>query len=308
MPYIVRKKIQEANKNSIVLQLALDKDEKICKYYDLDNGIETYFRSSTTLIVDGNNCIKRVINKPFDFRFMSQGWYTCGNNNDVIYHRLLLLPQNFVRDYAIDSTMGLELEINEIIIKIPQGMRPDIVTESYKIFAEERVEGSMDFEIKGTSGELVYSSELLLNTMFEDKFFEALKLEINSSFHVGLYTATMVLVRKLFERQIIDLLRQKYGMNRKELFYSDGFLNLSELIRNLRDKLEDFKPYDFFKLEKEKQSFVDFLWNVREEGNAGAHSIEPSLGYKEITELKPSINKYSDLLVRMYRKVKEIPE
>jgi hypothetical protein len=306
MPYIIRKKIEGTDNNPLMLQLNID-DERIAKYYELDTGIETYLRSTLTILVDENCCVKRVINKPFDFRVVSKGWYT-GNGNDVTYLRRLLLPPNFVRDYAIKANMGLELEIDELVYKSFQGTSPpQLCSEANKIFSEERVEGSKDFEIKGTSGEPLHNSELLIDTMFNDKFYDDLKFEINTAFRVGLYTATMVLVRKLFERLIIDLLRQKYGMARKELFYSDGFLNLSTLIRNLRDKLDDFKPYDFFKLEKEKESFVNFLFDVKEEGNAGAHSIEPCLDYNEIKELKPSINKYSDLLVRMYRKVKEIP-
>jgi len=118
----------------------------------------------------------------------------------------------------------------------------------------------------------------------------------------------MVLVRKLFERLIIELLRQKYGMPQIELFYStqdDGFHSLSTLIRNLRTKIDDFKPYDFFKLDREKESFLNFLWDTNEEGNASAHSIEGLLDPEEINALKPSINKYSDLLVRLIQKAKE---
>lgn len=233
--------------------------------------------------------------------------YIVAIKQECVYEREVFIPQNLVKDYAIDSTMGLELHVNEIVYKSIDENWKVVSTETEGVFPKGNVEGSKDFEVKGISGQIVSDYHLLLNTLFEDKFFDDLKFEINTAFRFGLYTATVVLVRKIFERQIIDVLRQKYTMSHMELFYKDGyFLGLSELIRNLRDRLDDFKPYDFFKLEREKQAFIDFLWAIRDEGNAGAHSM-PYLGYNEILELKSSINKYSDLLVRMYRKVKEIP-
>jgi len=99
-------------------------------------------------------------------------------------------------------------------------------------------------------------------------------------------------------------------MSLKELFYSEndcGFHNLATLIRNLRPKLDDFKLYDFFKLEREKESFLNFLWKIREEGGAGAHHIH-SLDHDGISDLKPSINKYSELLKHLIQKVKETPK
>jgi len=50
-----------------------------------------------------------------------------------------------------------------------------------------------------------------------------------------------------------------------------------------------------------------FLRTIKQEGNAYAHSIEALLGPEEINALKPSINKYSDLFVRLIQKVKKTP-
>lgn len=304
MPYILRKKLEEVGKYPIRVQFRIPDDEKICKYHDFR--LPTYLRTSSIIVVNKNFSVERVINKPFDFQVISVGHYTYGRDCQCIYDRQVMLPHNLVKDYAIDSTMGLELHVKQVVHKYPDANGNIESTEIEEVFPENNIEGSKDFEIKGVSGNTVNNSELLVETQFDDEFFKDLKFEINTGFRLGLYTASIVLIRKLFERLIIEVLRQKYGMLNKELFYVDGFLNLSELIRNLRDKLDDFKPYDFFKLEREKQSFIDFLWKLREEGNAGAHSM-PYLGYNEIVELKPSINKYSDLLIRMYKKVKEIP-
>lgn len=305
MPYIIRKKIQEVSKNPIVLEILFN-NEKVSKYHQLDTGVETSIRCTVTLLMDENCYVKRAINKQYDFKLKSTGAYR--DNGLAYFNRRLILPTNLVRDYAIDANMGIELELNEVIYTRHYGGSSTVNMES--IFSEERVEGTKDFEIKGVSGVVLLDSELLITTAFDDKFYEKLKLEINTAFRVGLDTATMVLVRKLFERLIIDLLRQKYGMGQKELFYSvqdNGFHNLSTLIRNLNGKLDDFKPYDFFKSEKEKESFTKFLWHIKEEGNASAHGIEPLLNCEEINALKPLINKYSDLSVRLIKKVKETP-
>lgn len=309
MPYILRKKLEEVGEYPIRLQFNLPDNEKICKYHDLNHDfrLPTYLRTSSIIVVNKDFSVERVINKPFDFQVISVGHYTGGRDCQCIYDRQVMLPHNLVKDYAIDSTKSLELHVKQVVHNYPDVKGNIESTEIEEVFPEANIEGSIDFEVKDISGHAVNESELLVETHFDDEFFESLKFEINTAFRIGLYTATIVLLRKLFERQIIDVMRQKYGMANMILFYSDGyFLNLSELIRNLRDKLDDFKPYDFFKLEREKQSFIDFLWNLREEGNAGAHSM-PYLGYNEIVELKPSINKYSDLLIRMYKKVKEIP-
>lgn len=276
-------------------------DDTLPKHYTLDYGssIPTFLHGKATLLVDENDNMKCYIDEDFEFKVESEGHYV-DSGSRCVYDRYLLLPNDLVSDFAIDAGDGIELVLNEVVIK----------DEIEKIFSKRRVEGSMDFELKGFSGEVMNSSESLITTKFTDEFYDKLVLEINNAFKIRLFTATMVLVRKLFEKLIIDLLRQKYGMPQMELFYSEddnGFLSLSKLISNLRKKIDDFKPYDFFKLEREKESFLNFLWKIREEGSASAHFKESLLGRKEIGDLKPSINKYSDLFVRLIQRVKETP-
>ena len=273
-------------------------DDTLPRHYPLDTGIKTLLRGTVSLLVDENFYVKCVINKDYEFEVYSKGTY--GYKSKVFYERYLRLPEKLVKGFAIDEGMGIELILHEVV----RG------EEVEQIFPDARINGSMDFESKGPSGEILASPELLITTKFDDEFYDELVFEINSAFRLRLFTATMVLVRKLFERLIIELLRQKYGMPQIELFYStqdDGFHSLSTLIRNLRTKIDDFKPYDFFKLDREKESFLNFLWDVKEEGNASAHSLGPLLGPEEINALKPSIDKYSDLFVRLIQKVKETP-
>lgn len=304
MPYIIRKKIRELHNRPLILEILLDND-KFVRHYNLDYAIPKVIRATVNLIVDQNDCIICFMNnKKYDFEVrIKTGPYI--NSNEYSCDRSLILPTELVNDYAIDANMGIELVLNEIIL------RTHGAEDITQIFSERMEKGVMEFTPKEISGEAMPNLELLITTKFSDDFFDKLAFEINSAFRVGLFTATMVLVRKLFEKLIIELLRSKFGMPEMELFYSkngNGFLNLSDLIRNLRTKIDYFKPYDFFKLEREKESFVNFLWDIQKEGGASVHSFEPVYGRPEIDGLKPSINKYSDLLVRLIQKVKETPQ
>jgi len=306
MPYVTRKEIKLKLKKPLVLKVDLA-DDTLPRHYMLDSGIKTLLRGTVSLLVDENFYVKSVINKDYDFEVYSRGFY--GANHKVSYERHLRLPEKLVKGFAIDEGMGIELILHEVV-------RGEVLENVFvekevePIFPEARINGSMDFEPKGPGGDILAGSELLITTKFDDEFYDELVFEINSAFGLRLCTTTVVLVRKLFEKLIIDLLRKKYGMPQIELFYStqdDGFHSLSTLIRNLRTKTDDFKPYGFFKLDREKESFLKFLWKVKEEGNASAHSLGPLLNSEEINALKPSINRFSDLLIRLIQKVKETP-
>jgi hypothetical protein len=312
MPYIIRKKIIEAKKSPPELQVKFE-NERVARYYDLHQSNKTIkVKCIVTMLFNEDCSVKRFVNKSIDFEVTASAYHKAGA---LLSNGRLILPTDFVRDYAIDANMGLELELVEVTqseyyySSYPGQSREE--KETLKIFAQERVEGSKDFEIKGISGEIALSSELLVNTLFLEKSYEDLKIEINSCYRIRLFAATMILVRKLFEGLIIDLLRQKYGMGEKELFFSvqdNGFHNLSVLIRNLKGKLDDFKPFGFFKIDREKETFCNFLWDIKEKGNASAHSIEQTLDYTEIQDLKSLLNKYSDLLVKLAKVTKETPK
>lgn len=300
MPYVTRRKVKVLYEKPLVLKVDLA-DDTLPRHYMLDTGKKTLLRGTVSLLVDENFYVKYVINKDFRSEVHSRGTYGYnGAKTKVFYERYLCLPEKLVKGFAIDEGMGIELILHEVV----RG------EEIEPIFPDARIEGSMDFEPKGPSSEILASPELLITKKFDDEFYHELVFEINTAFRLRLFTATMVLVRKLFESLIIKLLRQKYGMPQIELFYStqdDGFHSLSRLIRNLRPKIDDFKPYGFFKRDREKESFLKFLWDMKKEGDASAHSLGPLLGPEEIKDLKPSIDKYSDLFVRLIQKVKETP-
>jgi hypothetical protein len=258
MPYVIRKKTKLFHTRPIGLEVRLD-DDKLPKHYFLDSGsgVKTLLRGKVTLLTDKNNYVKCVVNKDYDFHVFSIGTYRVGGT--VAYTRRLILPNDLVKDYALDEGMGIELLLHEI----STGGKVE------KIYSESREEGSMEFEPLGMKGEISADSELLINTRFVDEFYNELALEINSAYRLRLFTATMVLVRKLFENLIIDLLRHKYGerLPQIDLYYStknQRFHSFSTLIHNLETNVDDFKIYNVgFQWDRSRGDFFKFLRDVK---------------------------------------------
>ena len=112
--------------------------------------------------------------------------------------------------------------------------------------------------------------------------------EINTCFDSDSYSATIVLVRKMVESLIVDLLRAMFGMANVDLFFLKSqhrFRNLSELIKNLREHIQQFEPYG---LPKRSLQTIEKL---REDGNANAHSVIDHSTRPELMELRPAAKK-----------------
>jgi len=285
----------------MILKVDLD-DDKLPKHYDLDSGLKHLLCGTVSILVDENYYVKCVINKDYKFQVFSVGHYV-DSGKKCIYDRWLILPKELVRDYAIDAGMGIELVLHEIVTG------EEVKKEVEKIFSETMEQGSMDFEPKGLSGEALISSELLITTNFTDNYYIDLASEINNAFRIRLFTSTMVLVRKLFENLLVDLLRQRYGTKQVEIYYwieNHMHHSLSTLIRNLKDKFDDFQIYNevFY---RDKDDFLKFLGEIKEGGDRSAHVLELLKDSDKINAWKPSINKYSDLIVRVIQKMKETP-
>ncbi|MDH5788822.1 MAG: hypothetical protein OEZ40_11080, partial [Candidatus Bathyarchaeota archaeon] len=176
--------------------------------------------------------------------------------------------------------------------------------ESTPISPKRLSVAEMEIKPKDSRGVSVPSIGLLVSTEFSDEYYSNLTMEINKAYGYGIYTGTWVLLRKLFENLIIDLLSVRYGMAEIELFFdkNKGYhLNLSTLISNLKLKTSDFNMFtkgfdeDFFK----------FLENLRGKAGASAHSLEIIPNPKLFETWKDSINQYSQLMLYVIQKVKD---
>ncbi len=68
-------------------------------------------------------------------------------------------------------------------------------------------------------------SSNLIDLDFNDVFYNELRDEINKAYQMRLFTSVMLLVRKLFENLIIEILRMKYPYNKTgnlEIYYLEN--------------------------------------------------------------------------------------
>ncbi len=123
-----------------------------------------------------------------------------------------------------------------------------------------------------------------------DDFYKELISKINMSYQFGLYTCTLVLIRKLVENLIIDILRNTFGLQQVELFYDKDhgrFRMLSELIKNFRKYKDIYKA-----IVRDIDDIIKRIEELRPYANSSAHSIEDELKVtkKELDELNNKIN------------------
>lgn len=131
-----------------------------------------------------------------------------------------------------------------------------------------------------------YLSESFIKAKFGEQLYEELKNEINKAYSHGLFTATIILSRKLVENFLIDILRKKYPPSNSglEIYYIPAqgrFRDLSDLINELDGRKQDFEP----DVETVK-SILELTNHMREKANSGAHSIVFYADKNDIESLK----------------------
>lgn len=103
-------------------------------------------------------------------------------------------------------------------------------------------------------------------------FYRELIEQINACYQFGCYPAAQILVRKLLENSLIDILRKRYSMTNVNLFYDTSkgrFLDFSILLDNVSQNLKDFTHVkDSF-----NENLIERINNYRDQGNSSAHNI-----------------------------------
>lgn len=143
---------------------------------------------------------------------------------------------------------------------------------------------------------------LIQVTSVPDEFYKKLIDEINILYGNDRYIPVCLLLRKLFENLIIDILRKKYGMTQIILFYNPSksmFQSFSTLLDNLKTKIDDFKPIE----PSFDQEIIKRIDYYRERGNSSAHSISADITKKDIDDKKDEINYLIMLLIRILNNI-----
>lgn len=168
-------------------------------------------------------------------------------------------------------------------------------------FKEMFTEGELEKSKKPTNE--VRPRMMYLDVEFEGSpAYAQLRDEVNWSFDSRAYTATIVLLRKLIENLIVDLLRTRFGLDRVDLFFIKSqrrFRNLSELIETLRNKIKEFEPYGL------EEKHLRILEQMREEGNTKAHSIVDHGTKGDLMNLRATARKGIIALFTTWRNIAE---
>jgi hypothetical protein len=257
--------------------------------YSMSGSEGEYVSCSVSQLLDEEGNVLCIVNENLNFKTDLARY---GYNNRYNYR--MFLPRDFVLEYHIKDGMFVDLLLNDVV-------RPK---QSVPISPKRLSIAEMQVKQKDSHGVSIPSFGLLISTEFTDEYYSNLVMEINKTYGYGLYTATLVLLRKLFENLIIDLLSARYGMSRMELFFDKdkGYhLNISALINNLKLKTSDFdmftKGFD--------EDFFKFLESLRGKAGASAHSLEIIANPKLFETWKDSINQYTRLMLHVTQKAKD---
>lgn len=137
-----------------------------------------------------------------------------------------------------------------------------------------------------------------IETFKEDVFYKDLSHEINNCYKRGCHTAVFVLLRKLLENLLIDVLRKKYPENEGDnidIYYgrnTNRFHDFSILLKKLERRKSEFGA--------DGEAVEEFLKRIKPfklEANSKAHSIIIQ-GRKEDID-KPEIERTLGLLLRL---------
>lgn len=141
-------------------------------------------------------------------------------------------------------------------------------------------------------------------TFLPNSFYLNLVNEINWCYNTRAFTATIVLIRKLLENLILDILRKKYqnDSSKEKLFWNEKrkrFPRFVELINNFEKQKKDF--YKLTGALDEK--FFKFLHTIREIGNKGTHTMEEIVRKSQLDEKREMIELRALILLDLLRKI-----
>lgn len=145
--------------------------------------------------------------------------------------------------------------------------------------------------------------ENLLNvTEIPDDFYKKLIDEVNHLYRHGFVLSLSVLVRKLLENLLIDILRKRYGTSEISLYYDTSkrrFLDFSVLIKNIETKQLDFQHITG----NLDNKLIAEINSYRETGNSGAHSIDVNMKLEYFKEKRNDLNYLVQFLFRLLKNI-----
>lgn len=137
---------------------------------------------------------------------------------------------------------------------------------------------------------------------FPDDFYKRLIEEINFQYTSKHPISLSILLRKLFENLIIDILRKKYTKSELNIYFDvskSRFHDFSVLLKNLETKKQEF----LYVTPNLDSKFIRELSKYRDVGNSSAHSIDVNINIDDFTLKKDDINLKVQLLIRLLNNI-----
>lgn len=135
-------------------------------------------------------------------------------------------------------------------------------------------------------------------TTYPDDFYKILIDEINFQYSYKRPLTLSILIRKLFENLIIDILRKKFGTQRLNLYYNtdQGRLHgFSTLLKNLDENKTEFHSIS----SNLNTQFIRELNDYREHGNSSAHSLDFNIKLDFFESRSDDIKHKTQFLIRI---------
>lgn len=206
------------------------------------------------------------------------------------------LTKFLIELFNIDENIGYAVigrAINE------EDLYPDEFEKLGKIMEKFRASSSDD---KSQDQNTTPEEFIKVASIPDDFFYKRLISEINGIYASGYAFSLSILIRKLFENLIIDILRRKYRDARIDLYYDTSrgrFHDFSSLLKNLDDNKNDFK-YITSELDA---NLIRRINKYREIGNSSAHSIDVDLTIEKIGANKVDITYLAQFLLRIFSNI-----
>lgn len=184
--------------------------------------------------------------------------------------------------------------------------RRNYVYELYKNNIKDLNKLRIEIGNYGISSNVKEKSYLEIENVPDDFYRQLINL-INECYNKEVYAVVPVLIRKLLESLIVDILKSKYGHANVNMFFDSSnnkYFGFNRLLKTFEDNLNDFKV-DMPSLDKR---ILREISRFREKGNTSVHVLELDIN-KDKSELdrdKGSINHIVKLLIRLEKNVTKL--
>lgn len=231
--------------------------------------------------------IKRFVDSINDF-------YNLSKSEQIAYFTYYLSEieddgtffQKDVRSCFTKLNLDLTINLSGFFSKNSKGKNKLFINKNKKGYSLElKTRKAIEKKLNLVENSNINDSDKIIFYSFTNVFYKKLLEEINRTYHHDCCTATFILIRKLFENFLIDILRKNFKKE-KELYLcpynKKKYNDFSVLLNNL-----NLKKGELGFTTTEIKTIIDLLNPYRIEANSKTHSIIEFGQKKDLQKYKP---------------------